>query len=453
MSSSKKDGSSSKKHRSSSRKERACAEDIRLATITGLEVAGLHSADAVRAKIAEVTASFPSLYERELVTVTPSGTASSSSSAKLFQGEGESMEGDKVFSVKQFNVLAEGLSAPPGAYPPFPADTRGHDLQPSSYGGFDRVHDADQVFNFHRYRKWRLIEEIIREGTEPDILTLQECDHFYDFFLPILQLFGYEGIFCSKALSPSCQFGYYSDGVALFWKSALFTQIPLELEYEGDRPYPVYLAQCLRHHTTQQLLCVATCHLKAKGGADMESLRLQQITSVLGVIQQLSAVASEIAETEAAAAATEEALAGGKQSQTAPKVGPPAILLMGDFNTDPPEHKPKDKGLTISYVQKWQNGTLHSAYPLFGPIFSSAPSFTTYPGTDKAYSTWKWRGDYEKRDLIDYIWVSHSTIDVLALLAPPPYEEMANSVGKLPDIRYPSDHLSLFAVLRFSGGK
>jgi len=42
---------------------------------------------------------------------------------------------------------------------------------------------------------------------EPDILTMQECDHFYDFFLPALEIFGYWGAFSPKNLSPCLRFG------------------------------------------------------------------------------------------------------------------------------------------------------------------------------------------------------------------------------------------------------
>ena len=55
----------------------------------------------------------------------------------------------------------------------------------------------------------------------PDVLGVEEIDHYDDFFSPALALLGYEGAFVPKAVSPCLQFGYYSDGVALFWRTEL----------------------------------------------------------------------------------------------------------------------------------------------------------------------------------------------------------------------------------------
>lgn len=46
------------------------------------------------------------------------------------------------------------------------------------------------MFDFHEYRKWRLLEEIMR--VDPDVLALEEVDHFADFFEPLLACLGYK---------------------------------------------------------------------------------------------------------------------------------------------------------------------------------------------------------------------------------------------------------------------
>lgn len=66
-------------------------------------------------------------------------------------------------------------------------------------------------------RKLQLLAEIVRSNAE--VITLQECDHFHDFFLPALQKMGYDGIFCPKANSACLYTGWYPDGVAVFWKT------------------------------------------------------------------------------------------------------------------------------------------------------------------------------------------------------------------------------------------
>merc|ERR1711964_391059 len=60
----------------------------------------------------------------------------------------------------------------------------------------------------------------------PDVITLQEVDHYWDFFKPWLNKAGYECDFCPKDKS-NCE-GYLSgirDGIAIAWKKAKFTQI------------------------------------------------------------------------------------------------------------------------------------------------------------------------------------------------------------------------------------
>jgi hypothetical protein len=102
------------------------------------------------------------------------------------------------FRVMQFNLLAEGLSAHPDAPPPFQQDTRGNPITASTCGGFDHDHDPDNsslshsllIFDFHDYRKWRLLEEILL--VDPDVLAVEEIDHFADFFEPVLASYGYK---------------------------------------------------------------------------------------------------------------------------------------------------------------------------------------------------------------------------------------------------------------------
>jgi len=67
-----------------------------------------------------------------------------------------------------------------------------------------------------RTRKFKILYEMIRTGAE--IITLNECDQFHSFFLPCMQLFGYDGIFCPRSNSPGLYQGYYSDGCCIFYK-------------------------------------------------------------------------------------------------------------------------------------------------------------------------------------------------------------------------------------------
>ena len=111
--------------------------------------------DAARAKLLIEQLDYPELLPRAMVpTIQP--PSESSAAARC------------VFSVMQFNLLAEGLSSPPHAKPPFAVKEQ----QISAYGGFDSVPNADTVFNWSQ-RKLRLLQEILRYT--PDLLAVEEC--------------------------------------------------------------------------------------------------------------------------------------------------------------------------------------------------------------------------------------------------------------------------------------
>jgi hypothetical protein len=172
----------------------------------------ISSSSEIPARIAAVVANHdaPPLYSRHWLNYSTPAAASTV----------EYPFNTPTFRVMQFNLLAEGLSAHPNNTPPFLQDTQGSPIKPSSCGGFecDNSPSRELVFHFHEYRKWRLLEEILR--VDPDVLTLEEIDHYPDFFQPLLTSLGYKGLFQPKKDSPSTQFGYYSDGVAVFWKDS-----------------------------------------------------------------------------------------------------------------------------------------------------------------------------------------------------------------------------------------
>ena len=116
--------------------------------------------------------------------------------------------------ILQFNLLARGLSSPP------------------KNGGF--VASPVASLDFDNYRKYRLLEEILR--FDPDIVTLEEMDQYDDFFQPLMSKFGYDSIFQPKLDAPTLgiwnekmkekdkvgQVPYYSDGSGIFWKRNVY---------------------------------------------------------------------------------------------------------------------------------------------------------------------------------------------------------------------------------------
>lgn len=101
-----------------------------------------------------------------------------------------------VLRVQQFNALADGLSG----------------LRPD-LGGFSRAKQS--VLNWDK-RKEQILHEITQY--DADVITLQEIDHYYDFFLPNLSKLGYIGHYAPKPTSACLDISGNNDGVALFIK-------------------------------------------------------------------------------------------------------------------------------------------------------------------------------------------------------------------------------------------
>lgn len=122
------------------------------------------------------------------------------------------------FRVLQLNMLADGLSG-------LRADL----------GAFSRAKADDLNWDF---RKTQLLREILQY--KPDLITLQECDHYYDFFLPELMSLGYDGLFAPKPSSACLEVSENSDGCAIFLKKDKFRVVSSEVR-EAFPPPPYLL--------------------------------------------------------------------------------------------------------------------------------------------------------------------------------------------------------------------
>ena len=105
----------------------------------------------LQARIAQASAQLPPLLERAWVP-----------GAELNGQSGEGGRGLHTLRFMNFNTLAEGLSSGgPNMKPPFPTDQQGKHVKVSSYGGFDAVPEPQEVLDWARVRRWRLLEEVI----------------------------------------------------------------------------------------------------------------------------------------------------------------------------------------------------------------------------------------------------------------------------------------------------
>lgn len=101
-----------------------------------------------------------------------------------------------IVRVQQFNVLADGLAG----------------LRPD-LGKFGR---ADKSVLEWDERKGKLLAEMVEY--DADVITVQEMDHFHDFFQPQLNARGYSGYFAPKPTSACLEVSDKRDGCALFVK-------------------------------------------------------------------------------------------------------------------------------------------------------------------------------------------------------------------------------------------
>jgi len=293
----------------------------------------------------------------------------------------------KVIRFMQFNILAEGLSAPP------------------KYGGF--VFSPKECLEWG-FRKFRVVEEIIKY--DPDVLCLEEVDHFDDFLLPALKNFGYEGIFQPKTDSPTLQFGddKFSDGCAIFWKKEILKIVDQKSviyknpDLEGSAWSQVALiARMTRANDEGSPFIVSCTHLKSKPGKANELRRTIQLEQLLASVQEM-------------------------------QQGEEPTLIFGDFNTDPTG---RDEDLTAYEKVKTSSLNLKSAY-------TCDPADEAAETEEPEYTTCKVRENGEACHTIDYIWVPKAA-QVLGVLGIPDYDSLPKC--KLPCFEYPSDHLSIAA--------
>ncbi|XP_007895886.1 nocturnin isoform X1 [Callorhinchus milii] len=250
-------------------------------------------------------------------------------------------------------------------------------------------------------RKYLILEEIVTY--RPDIVCLQEVDHYFDTFQPVLRGLGYHSTFYPKPRSPCLDVENNNgpDGCALFFlreRFELLDSVTLRLVAKRLQTNQVAIAQTLRCVETGKVFCVAVTHLKACSG--WERFRSSQGSHLLHNLESITE--------------------GG---------GAP-LIVCGDFNAEPTEDVYKQFSLSSL--------NLNSAYKLLSKDGQSEPRFTT----------WKIRTTGESCHTLDYIWYSKQAFIVNTLLNMPTEEQIGPN--RLPSFHYPSDHLSLVCEFSFT---
>ncbi|KAM4709566.1 nocturnin isoform 2-T2 [Discoglossus pictus] len=250
-------------------------------------------------------------------------------------------------------------------------------------------------------RKYLILEEILTY--RPHVLCLQEVDHFFDTFQPVLSRLGYQCTFLAKPWSPCLDVEHNNgpDGCALFFlqdRFQLVSSAKMRLSARTLKTNQVAIAETLQCNETGRLLCFVVTHLKARTG--WERFRLAQGSDLLRNLENIT------------------------QGAKIP------VIICGDFNAEPSEEVYK------RFASSSLN--LNSAYKVLSEDGETEP----------AYTTWKIRTTGESCHTLDYIWYSQHALKVNSALGLLTEEQIGPN--RLPSYNYPSDHLSLVCDFSFN---
>jgi mRNA deadenylase 3'-5' endonuclease subunit Ccr4 len=302
------------------------------------------------------------------------------------------------------------------------------------------------------HRKGLLLQEIFT--LMPDVVCLEEVDHFEDHFYPALKEKGYEGYFKKKNAAE------IRDGCALFYRTSRFEFIDKrEVNFPGQSQVALLVHLRLKLTDTEKEngfepknVFVGVTHLKAKGGFEEKRLAqgqalLQQATEFICQHLKLSIEKNE-----------SKSGSGSEESQSAVKdlLAQVPLLMLGDFNdvptslvctyfrNEPLQASGSSSGSLSGDTSPSTSATSQAALTVTEPPhhpFVLASAYAAYDETGvEPYSTFKKR-EYEVIRTIDYIWYTSRVLTPVRFLEIPHRDRLTE---RLPCLQYPSDHLALW---------
>ena len=247
--------------------------------------------------------------------------------------------------------------------------------------------------------------------------------------------------------------GWYSDGCCLFWKQTIFDLVS-EHRFNFKVGSQGAMIVVLRHRQSQKSIVVAITHLKAQQNKVNERIRYSKCAPPLATffmsyyqfilthyfpncyIVQADELLDRIEIT-----AVQTAACDGIDVKDVP------LLILGDFNADPPAQNFTTSDSAVGLVLNGRTGAKKWFSKLYRRLmgkkttrFRSAYEIDS-PG-ERCYTTWKTRGPSTSKRTIDYIFHSER-LKCTAILPVPSPEELEEN--KLPGLRNPSDHLMIAA--------
>eukprot|EP00026_Physarum_polycephalum_P008939 Phypoly_transcript_09046.p1 GENE.Phypoly_transcript_09046~~Phypoly_transcript_09046.p1 ORF type:complete len:440 (+),score=52.25 Phypoly_transcript_09046:195-1322(+) len=267
------------------------------------------------------------------------------------------------------------------------------------------------------YRSNQILKEISHYN--PDVLFLQEVDHYYDFFEPKLTALGYKGIYAKRS-------GLRLDGCAVFYKTNKFDIISSSyVEYNDLMHSDKFNSTTKAHMKRDNVAIIATLQPKTHRGAgegESEQEREEEGQRVI------VATTHFYWDPRFAHVKTEQAkmlLDRVRDAREAPGSENAAVIIGGDFNSVP------DSDVYSAFSN--DKMSLYSAY-------STLPGGVSEPET---HFTSHYFG------CLDYIWHTPEHAQLTQVLQPVSSSLCENKCA-FPSPRFPSDHLPLMAnyVLR-----
>ena len=262
--------------------------------------------------------------------------------------------------------------------------------------------------------------------SNPDVICVQECDHYYDFFEPEMQKRGYFGIYREDKWSPCQKFSNeLKDGLAIFCKRETVELVGLHVsttaETKEQDAKVLFARLIMKKSLTRQEVVVINAHLESGQSPDKVVTRVNQAKEMCSRLNAFCVAQCS-------------------------NINTVQIVVCGDFNATPEEpcmEHLRGRGLKSAYEDLETSNSSKNGEQEQQQLEGEEPFFTTFKtrlgffknGTSKRVS--------------DYIMYSAHRGAKIVSRVEPQQSGFGEGVVGLPSKTQPSDHLCLRSRLSF----
>ena len=262
--------------------------------------------------------------------------------------------------------------------------------------------------------------------SNPDVICVQECDHYYDFFEPEMQKRGYFGIYREDKWSPCQKFSNeLKDGLAIFCKRETVELVGMHVsttaETKEQDAKVLFARLIMKKSLTRQEVVVINAHLESGQSPDKVVTRVNQAKEMCSRLNAFCVAQCS-------------------------NINTVQIVVCGDFNATPEEpcmEHLRGRGLKSAYEDLETSNSSKNGEQEQQQLEGEEPFFTTFKtrlgffknGTSKRVS--------------DYIMYSAHRGAKIVSRVEPQQNGFGEGVVGLPSKTQPSDHLCLRSRLSF----